>query len=149
MKKSTSIITAFILAFFISSSINAQTAAINSKKSTEKECVDKQEKECTTTNKGFNFTKKSSSKGCCKAESNKATAQKASCGSKAEKASCDSKAKKASCDSKSVKKQSCCSKTAKASNRDAAAKVRQAIAKGEITPEQGNARLARLQNNKK
>ena len=149
MKKSTSIIIAFILAFFISSSINAQTAAINSKKSTEKECVDKQEKECTTTNKGFNFTKKSPSKGCCKAESNKATAQKASCGSKAEKASCDSKAKKASCDSKSVKKQSCCSKTAKASNRDAAAKVRQAIAKGEITPEQGNARLARLQNNKK
>ena len=149
MKKSTSIIIAFILAFFISSSINAQTAAINSKKSTEKECVDKQEKECTTTNKGFNFTKKSSSKGCCKAESNKATAQKASCGSKAEKASCNSKAKKASCDSKSVKKQSCCSKTAKASNRDAAAKVRQAIAKGEITPEQGNARLARLQNNKK
>ena len=149
MKKSTSIITAFILAFFISSSINAQTAAINSKKSTEKECVDKQEKECTTTNKGFNFTKKSSSKGCCKAESNKATAQKASCGSNAEKASCDSKAKKASCDSKSVKKQSCCSKTAKASNRDAAAKVRQAIAKGEITTEQGNARLARLQNNKK
>tara|TARA_B100002019_G_scaffold254900_1_gene237241 strand:+ start:425 stop:874 length:450 start_codon:yes stop_codon:yes gene_type:complete len=149
MKKSTSIIIAFILAFFISSSINAQTAAINSKKSTEKECVDKQEKECTTTNKGFNFTKKSSSKGCCKAESNKANAQKASCSSKAEKASCDSKAKKASCDSKSVKKQSCCSKTAKASNRDAAAKVRQAIAKGEITPEQGNARLARLQNNKK
>ena len=149
MKKSTSIIIAFILAFFISSSINAQTAAINSKKSTEKECVDKQEKECNTTNKGFNFTKKSSSKGCCKAESNKATAQKASCGSKAEKASCDSKAKKASCDSKSLKKQSCCSKTAKASNRDAAAKVRQAIAKGEITPEQGNARLARLQNNKK
>jgi len=149
MKKSTSIIIAFILAFFISSSINAQTAAINSKKSTEKECVDKQEKECTTTNKGFNFTKKSSSKGCCKAESNKANAQKASCSSKAEKASCDSKAEKASCDSKSVKKQSCCSKTAKASNRDAAAKVRQAIAKGEITPEQGNARLARLQNNKK
>ena len=149
MKKSTSIIIAFIVAFFISSSINAQTAAINSKKSTEKECVDKQEKECTTTNKGFNFTKKSSSKGCCKAESNKANAQKASCSSKAEKASCDSKAKKASCDSKSVKKQSCCSKTAKASNRDAAAKVRQAIAKGEITPEQGNARLARLQNNKK
>ena len=149
MKKSTSIIIAFILAFFISSSINAQTAAINSKKSTEKECVDKQEKECTTTNKGFNFTKKSSSKGCCKTESNKANAQKASCSSKAEKASCDSKAEKASCDSKSVKKQSCCSKTAKASNRDAAAKVRQAIAKGEITPEQGNARLARLQNNKK
>ena len=141
MKKSTSIITTFILAFFISSSINAQTAAINSKKSTEKECVDKQEKECTKTKKGFSFfSKKSKSDGCCKSENNKATAQKASCGSKAEKASCDSK---------SVKKQSCCSKTAKASNRDAAAKVRQAIAKGEITPEQGNARLARLQNNKK
>ena len=139
MKKSTSIITAFILAFFISSSIHAQTAAINSKKSTEKECVDKQEKECTKTNKGFSFfSKKSKSDGCCK--SAKASAQKASCGSKAEKASCDSK---------SVKKQSCCSKTAKASNRDAAAKVRQAIAKGEITLEQGNARLARLQNNKK
>ena len=141
MKKSTSIITAFILAFFISSSINAQTAAINSKKSTEKECVDKQEKECTKTKKGFSFfSKKSKSDGCCKSENNKATAQKASCGSKAEKASCDSK---------SVKKQSCCSKTAKASNRDAAAKVIQAIAKGEITLEQGNARLARLQNNKK
>ena len=141
MKKSTSIITAFILAFFISSSIHAQTAAINSEKSTEKECVDKKEKECTKTKKGFSFfSKKSKSDGCCKSENNKATAQKASCGSKAEKASCDSK---------SVKKQSCCSKTAKASNRDAAAKVRQAIAKGEITLEQGNARLARLQNNKK
>ena len=150
MKKSTSIITTFILAFFISSSINAQTAAINSKKSTEKECVNTQEKECTKTNKGFSFfSKKSKSDGCCKSENNKANAQKASCGSKAEKASCDSKAKKASCDSKSVKKQSCCSKTVKASNRDAAAKVRQAIAKGEITPEQGNARLARLQKNKK
>ena len=83
MKKSTSIIIAFILAFFISSSINAQTAAINSKKSTEKECVDKQEKECTKTNKGFSFfSKKSKSDGCCKSENNKATAQKASCSSK-------------------------------------------------------------------
>ena len=67
MKKSTSIIIAFILAFFISSSINAQTAAINSKKSTEKECVDKQEKECTTTNKGFNILGRAqnvSERGC-------------------------------------------------------------------------------------
>ena len=72
MKKSTSIIIAFILAFFISSSINAQTAAINSKKSTEKECVDKQEKECTKTNKGFSFfSKKSKSDGCCKSENKK------------------------------------------------------------------------------
>ena len=138
MKKSTSTIIAFALAFFISLSINAQTTATSVKKTTESECVDKKEKECTKSNKGFSFfSKKSKSESCCKSQSNK-TAQKASCDSKAQKAS-NSKAKQSSC----------CSKTAKASNRDAAAKVRQAIAKGEITPEQGNARLARLQKSNK
>ena len=138
MKKSTSTIIAFALAFFISLSINAQTTATNVKKTTESECVDKKVKECTKSNKGFSFfSKKSKSESCCKSQSNK-TAQKASCDSKAQKAS-NSKAKQSSC----------CSKTAKASNRDAAAKVRQAIAKGEITPEQGNARLARLQKSNK
>ena len=138
MKKSTSTIIAFTLAFFISSSINAQTTATNVKKKTESECVDKKEKECTKSNKGFSFfSKKTKSESCCKSKSNK-SAQKTSCDSKAQNAS-NSKAKQSSC----------CSKTAKASNRDAAAKVRQAIAKGEITPEQGNARLARLQKSNK
>ena len=138
MKKSTSTIIAFSLAFFISLSINAQTTATNVKKTTESECVDKKEKECTKSNKGFSFiSKKTKSESCCKSKSNK-SAQKTSCDSKAQNAS-NSKAKQSSC----------CSKTAKASNRDAAAKVRQAIAKGEITPEQGNARLARLQNSNK
>ena len=138
MKKSTSTIIAFTLAFFISLSINAQTTATSVKKTTESECVDKKEKECTKSNKGFSFiSKKTKSESCCKSKSNK-SAQKTSCDSKAQNAS-NSKAKQSSC----------CSKTAKASNRDAAAKVRQAIAKGEITPEQGNARLARLQNSNK
>ena len=138
MKKSTSTIIAFALAFFISLSINAQTTATNVKKTTESECVDKKEKECTKSNKGFSFlSKNTKSESCCKSKSNK-SAQKTSCDSKAQNAS-NSKAKKSSC----------CSKTAKASNRDAAAKVRQAIAKGEITPEQGNARLARLQKSNK
>ena len=147
MKKSTSTIIAFALAFFISLSINAQTTATNVKKTTESECVDKKEKECTKSNKGFNFSSKNTkSESCCKSKSNKSV-QKTSCDSKAQKASCDSKAQNAS--NSKAKQSSCCSKTAKASNRDAAAKVRQAIAKGEITPEQGNARLARLQKSNK
>ena len=147
MKKSTSTIIAFTLAFFISLSINAQTTATNVKKTTESECVDKKEKECTKSNKGFSFSSKNTkSESCCKSKSNK-SAQKTSCDSKAQKTSCDSKAQNAS--NSKAKQSSCCSKTAKASNRDAAAKVRQAIAKGEITPEQGNARLARLQNSNK
>ena len=138
MKKSTSTIITFALAFFISISINAQTTESSDKKTTETECVDKKEKECTKTNKGFSFfSKKSKSESCCKSESKK-TAQKASCDSKAQKAS-----------NSNAKQSSCCSKTAKASNRDAAAKVRQAIAKGEITTKEGNARLARLQKNNK
>ena len=147
MKKSTSTIIAFSLAFFISLSINAQTTATSVKKTTESECVDKKEKECTKSNKGFSFiSKKTKSESCCKSKSNK-SAQKTSCDSKAQKTSCDSKAQNAS--NSKAKQSSCCSKTAKASNRDAATKVRQAIAKGEITPEQGNARLARLQKSNK
>ena len=147
MKKSTSTIIAFVLAFFISLSINAQTTATNVKKTTESECVDKKEKECTKSNKGFSFSSKNTkSESCCKSKSNK-SAQKTSCDSKAQKTSCDSKAQNAS--NSKAKQSSCCSKTAKASNRDAAAKVRQAIAKGEITTEQANARLARLQKSNK
>ena len=149
MKNSTISLATVLFAVFFTSSLFAQNVAINnSKKSNNTETIDKQEKECTKTKKGFSFfSKKSKSDGCCKSETNK-TAQKTSCDSKAQKTSCDSKAMKASNSLKT--KQSCCSKTTtKASNRDAAAKVRQAIAKGEITPEQGNARLARLQKNNK
>ena len=147
MKKSTSTIIAFALALFISLSINAQTTATNVKKTTESECVDKKEKECTKSNKGFSFfSKNTKSESCCKSKSNK-SAQKTSCDSKAQKTSCDSKTQNSS--NSKAKQSSCCSKTVKASNRDAAAKVRQAIAKGEITPEQGNARLARLQKSNK
>ena len=149
MKYSTVSLATVLIAVFFTSSLFAQNVAINnSKKSNNTETIDKQEKECTKTKKGFSFfSKKSKSDGCCKYETNK-TAQKTSCDSKAPKTSCDSKAMKTSNIMKT--KQSCCSKTTtKASNRDAAAKVRQAIAKGEITPEQGNARLARLQKNNK
>ena len=147
MKKSTSTIISFALAFFISLSINAQTTATKVKKTTESECVDIKEKECTKSNKGFSFfSKNTKSESCCKSKSNK-SAQKTSCDSKAQKTSCDSKAQNAS--NSKAKQSSCCSKTAKASNRDAATKVRQAIAKGEITPEEGNARLARLQKSNK
>ena len=148
MKNSTISLATALIAVFFTSSLFAQNIAINnSKKSNNTETIDKQEKECTKTKKGFSFfSKKSKSDGCCKSETNK-TAQKTSCDSKAQKTSCDSKAMKTSNSLKT--KQSCCSKTTKESNRDAAAKVRQAIAKGEITPEQGNARLARLQKNNK
>ena len=149
MKNSIISLATVLIAVFFTSSLFAQNVAINnSKKSNNTETIDKQEKECTKTKKGFSFfSKKSKSDGCCKSETNK-TAQKTSCDSKAQKTSCDSKAMKSANSMKT--KQSCCSKTTtKASNRDAAAKVRQAIAKGEITPEQGNARLARLQKNNK
>ena len=149
MNNSTISLATVLIAVFFTSSLFAQNVAINnSKKSNNTETIDKKEKECTKTKKGFSFfSKNSKSDGCCKSETNK-TAQKTSCDSKAQKTSCDSKAMKASNSLKT--KQSCCSKTTtKASNRDAAAKVRQAIAKGEITPEQGNARLARLQKNNK
>ncbi len=149
MKNSTISLATLLIAVFFTSSLFAQNVAINnSKKSNNTETIDKQEKECTKTKKGFSFfSKKSKSDGCCKSGTNK-TAQKTSCDSKAQKTSCDSKAMKTS--NSMQTKQSCCSKTTtKASNRDAAAKVRQAIAKGEITPEQGNARLARLQKNNK
>jgi len=149
MKNSTISLATVLIAVFFTSSLFAQNVATNnSKKSNNTETIDNQEKECTKTKKGFSFfSKKSKSDGCCKSETNK-TAQKTSCDSKAQKTSCDSKAMKTSNGMKT--KQSCCSKTTtKASNRDAAAKVRQAIAKGEITPEQGNARLARLQKNNK
>ena len=140
MKNSTISLATVLIAVFFTSSLFAQNVATNnSKKSNNTETIDNQEKECTKTKKGFSFfSKKSKSDGCCKSETNK-TAQKTSCDSKAMKTSNNMKTK-----------QSCCSKTTtKASNRDAAAKVRQAIAKGEITPEQGNARLARLQKNNK
>ena len=148
MNNSTISLATVLIAVFFTSSLFAQNVAINnSKKSNNTETIDKKEKECTKTKKGFSFfSKKSKSDGCCKSETNK-TAQKTSCDSKAQKTSCDSKAMKTSNSLKT--KQSCCSKTTKESNRDAAAKVRQAIAKGEITPEQGNARLARLQKNNK
>ena len=149
MKNSTISLATILIAIFFTSSLFAQNVAINnSKKSNNTETINKNEKECTKTKKGFSFfSKKSKSDGCCKSETNK-TAQKTSCDSKAQKTSCNSKSMKASNSLKT--KQSCCSKTTtKASNRDAAAKVRQAIAKGEITPEQGNARLARLQKNNK
>ena len=149
MKNSTISLATVLIAVFFTSSLFAQNVATNnSKKSNNTETIDNQEKECTKTKKGFSFfSKKSKSDGCCKSETNK-TAQKTSCDSKAQKTSCDSKAMKTSNGMKT--KQSCCSKTTtKASNRDAAAKVRQAIAKGEITAEQGNARLARLQKNNK
>ena len=149
MKNSTiSLATALFAVFFTSSLFAQNVATNNSKKSNNTETINNQEKECTKTKKGFSFfSKKSKSDGCCKSETNK-IAQKNSCDSKAQKASCDSKAMKASNSLKT--KQSCCSKTTtKASNTDAAANVRQAIAKGEITPEQGNARLARLQKNNK
>ena len=148
MKNSTISLATVLIAVFFTSSLFAQNVATNnSKKSNNTETINNQEKECTKTKKGFSFfSKKSKSDGCCKSETNK-TAQKTSCDSKAQKTSCDSKAMKASNSLKT--KQSCCSKTTKESNRDAAAKVRQAIAKGEITPEQGNARLARLQKNNK
>ena len=148
MKNSSVKLATVLIAVFFTSSLFAQNKAINnSKKSNNTETIDNQEKECTKTKKGFSFfSKKSKSDGCCKSETNK-TAQKTSCDSKAQKTSCDSKAMKTSNSLKT--KQSCCSKTTKESNRDAAAKVRQAIAKGEITPEQGNARLARLQKNNK
>ena len=148
MKNSTISLATVLIAVFFTSSLFAQNVATNnSKKSNNTETIDNQEKECTKTKKGFSFfSKKSKSDGCCKSETNK-TAQKTSCDSKAQKTSCDSKAMKTSNSLKT--KQSCCSKTTKESNRDAAAKVRQAIAKGEITAEQGNARLARLQKNNK
>ena len=147
MKKITSILTALL--FILSFTLSAQNVAADSnKKTNDKECENKDIKE-NKKSKGFNFTSKKSAKNvsCC------ASKKTTDCSTKNEtaKAECSSKAKKTSCsDSKKTAASSCCaSKNNTKASRSAAEKVRQAIAKGEITTEQGNSRLARLQKSNK
>ena len=145
MKKITSILTSLLFVF--SFTLSAQTVASNSDKKTNDTEYSKSEVKENKKSKGFNFYKsKKSAKNASCCASKKTT----ECSSKkdivkAEKASCsETKAKMAS------KSSSCCaSKNNSQASRNAAAKVRQAIAKGEITVEQGNARLARLQKGNK
>ena len=147
MKKTTSILTALL--FVLSFTLSAQNVAADSnKKTNDTECENKDIKE-NKKSKGFNFTSKKSAKNvsCC------ASKKTTDCSTKNEtaKAECSSKAKKTSCsDSKKTAASSCCaSKNNTKASRSAAEKVRQAIAKGEITTEQGNSRLARLQKSNK
>ena len=147
MKKTTSILTALL--FVLSFTLSAQNVAADSnKKTNDTECENKDIKE-NKKSKGFNFTSKKSAKNvsCC------ASKKTTDCSTKYEtaKAECSSKAKKTSCsDSKKTAASSCCaSKNNTKASRSAAEKVRQAIAKGEITTEQGNSRLARLQKSNK
>lgn len=147
MKKITSILTALL--FIFSFTLSAQNVAADSnKKTNDTECENKNIKE-NKKSKGFNFTSKKSVKNASCCASKKTT----DCSTKNEtaKAECSSKAKKTSCsDSKKTAASSCCtSKNNSKASRSAAEKVRQAIAKGEITTEQGNARLARLQKSNK
>ena len=147
MKKTTSILTALL--FVLSFTLSAQNVAADSnKKTNDTECENKDIKE-NKKSKGFNFTSKKSAKNASCCASKKTT----DCSTKNEtaKAECSSKAKKTSCsDSKKTAASSCCaSKNNSKASRSAAEKVRQAIAKGEITTKQGNARLARLQKSNK
>ena len=150
MKKTISIFTSLLIIF--SFSLSAQTVASNSDKKTNDTEYSKSDVKENKKSKGFNFFKSKKSAinaSCCASKkttecASKKEVAKAECSSKAEKTSCsETKAKMAS-------KSSCCaSKNNSQASRNAAAKVRQAIAKGEITVEQGNARLARLQKGNK
>ena len=147
MKKTTSILTALL--FVLSFTLSAQNVAADSnKKINDTECENKNIKE-NKKSKGFNFTSKKSAKNASCCASKKTT----DCSTKNEtaKAECSSKAKKTSCsDSKKTAASSCCaSKNKSKASRSATEKVRQAIAKREITIEEGNARLARLQKSNK
>jgi len=151
MKKITSIITSLL--FIFSFTLSAQNIAADSNKKSNDTEYSKNEVKENKKSKGFNFFKaKKGNKNasCCASKkttecSTKNETAKAECSSKSEKTSCsETKAKMAS------KSSSCCaSKNNSQASRNAAAKVRQAIAKGEITVEQGNARLARLQKSNK
>ena len=151
MKKTISILTSLLIIF--SFSLSAQTVASNIDKKTNDTEYSKSEVKENKKPKGFNFFKsKKSAKNasCCASKkttecASKKEVAKAECSSNTEKTSCsETKAKMAS------KSSSCCaSKNNSQASRNAAAKVRQAIAKGEITVEQGNARLARLQKGSK
>ena len=151
MKKITSIITSLL--FIFSFTLSAQNIAADSNKKSNDTEYSKNEVKENKKPTGFNFFKaKKSTKNasCCASKkttdcSSKKEVAKAECSSKAEKTSCsETKAKMAS------KSSSCCaSKNNSQASRNAAAKVRQAIAKGEITVEEGNARLARLQKSNK
>merc|ERR1712224_314909 len=139
MKKITSILTALL--FIFSFTLSAQNVAADSnKKTNDTECENKDVKE-NKKSKGFNFTSKKSAENASCCASKKTT--DCSTKNKTAKAECSSKAKKTSCsDSKKTIASSCCSsKNNSKAYRSAAEKVRQAIAKGEITTEQGNARL--------
>ena len=147
MKKITSIITSLL--FIFSFTLSAQNIAADSNKKSNDTEYSKNEVKENKKSKGFNFTSKKSAKNASCCASKKTT----DCSTKNEtaKAECSSKAKKTSCsDSKKTAASSCCaSKNNSKASRSAAEKVRQAIAKGEITTEQGNARLARLQKSNK
>ena len=154
MKK---ILTLCIAIIFVASySITAQntaTATITStvvEADTKIECQDKK----TNSSKqltGFNFNKsnkygksscssKAKSSSCCSSK----TKSSSSCSSKAKSSSCCSTTKAKKCGDACVK--ACCTKDSdsKAMKKNAAERVRTAIANNEISPKEGEERIASL-----
>ena len=131
------LILSIAMIFVASYSITAQSTATDKKTSTvvaadtKTECQDKEKTKSSQQLTGFNFNK-----------SNKYG--KSSCSSKAKSSSCCSTTKEKKCSDTSAK--ACCTKDSdsKAMNKKAAEEVRAAIANNEISPKQGEERIAIL-----
>ena len=154
MKK---ILTLCIAMIFIASySISAQNTDIDNKTNTKVtedvkvECQDKENIKSDKKLTGFNFNKSNKyGKSSCSS-----TAKSSSCCSKTKTKKCGETCAKACCSEKSAKDtkkcsnacaKACCTKdNSKAMNKNAAEKIRTAIANNEISPKEGEERIASL-----
>jgi hypothetical protein len=156
MKK---ILTLCIAMIFVASySITAQNTATDTETATKNaadtkvECQDKENVKSSKQLTGFNFSKSNKyGKSSCSS-----TAKSSSCCSKTKAKKCSDTSEKACCSGKSTAKdtkkcsnactKTCCTKdsNSKAMNKNAAEKVRTAIANNEISTKEGAERIAIL-----
>lgn len=151
------LILSIAMIFIASYSLTAQNTAIDTKTATvvaadsKVECQDKENTKSTKKLTGFNFNKSNKyGKSSCST-----TAKSSSCCSKSKAKKCSDTCAKACCSEKSSAKdtkkcsdacaKACCTKdNSKAMNKNAAEKVRTAIANNEISPKEGEERIASL-----
>ena len=141
------LILSIAMIFVASYSIKAQSTATDKKTSTvvaadtKAECQDKEKTKSSQQLTGFNFNKSNKyGKSSCSSKAKSSS----SCSSKAKSSSCCSTTKEKKCSDTSAK--ACCTKDSdsKAMNKKAAEEVRVAIANNEISPKQGEERIAIL-----
>ena len=140
------LILSIAMIFIASYSITAQNTATDTKTATvvaadtKVECQDKENTKSSKQLTGFNFNKSNKyAKSSCSSKAKSSS----SCSSKAKSSSCCSTTKTKTCGDKSAK--ACCTKdNSKAMNKNAAEKVRTAIANNEISPKEGEERIASL-----